>query len=168
VLVNKKNTERLRPEEQEIHAMLFAGSDELTVDDVHYTKFSKARSHLHASVYKQWDTKNVFNTHKLAVGMGGLLLNIVFGLYFWLTGMDPMVAIAFLVASPLICYEIKAMFTTTPNAVGNGCATWFIGGTLAFLAVGTMLAVSDYSEEDIHLPTVFFLSVMSLMYIVYA
>jgi len=167
-LVNRKNMEKLRPEEKDIHAALFDGKDELPVNDVYSSRFSKARSGLHSSVYRRWNTKDYLKLHHLAAGMGGLLLNAVFCLYFWLTGMDPAVALGFTAASPFIIYEIKTMFVNTPKGEVMRGATWFLGVSITILAIGFMMVFSDYDGDDIHWLSALFFSGMSLLYIIYA
>ena len=167
-LINKKNTERLLPEEQQIHTTLFAESDELKVKDDNYEKFQKAEISLLSSVRSQWKFSDFFNENRKIVGWGGLLLNVLFTVYM-LINLNGETAFALFVACPFVSLEmyyfsaaiiVGRSFGRKPNII--------IGCTAAFCFAGMMMAITDYDSEDMHALSWFFFTVPSLIYSLYA
>ena len=59
VLENKENTERLRPEEKQIHAKLFSnGEKEVSVNSKNHKKFSQAQTGLEKSLKSTWNLED--------------------------------------------------------------------------------------------------------------
>jgi uncharacterized membrane protein YgcG len=165
-LVNKMNTEQLRPEEQEIHATIFAGTDsnscetEVEVNSKNYAKFSTASDVLHKSLIGQWEPTDYFRKNRLWVVIGGLILNAVFALYLFITGGTDDVIWALMVASPLIAYELAIIMG------GWGIAIGLVG------AFATLVTLIFLRMEDLvwtcNWVSVVFVSALSLLYAYYS
>ena len=167
-LVNKMNTERLRPEELQMHATFFGGSkkiSEVKVDNINFKKFSKAETDLEKAMKKQWNLKDYFHVNKLHIGTGGLILNAIFALYIILTGATAAVGIAFSIACPFIVLEISSWLTAAISSPKTGCGLGVV--MTIFIVIIVMMAVGENVDQIIHWPSVVFFAAMSLAYFFY-
>jgi len=182
-LLNKMNTEGLRPEEQKIHATLFpvtktkeseiigqlnavAESNpepEVNLNGSNYLKVSNAYDVLEDAMKKQWNLKDYFRANRIYVGIGGLVLNAVFVLYVILTGWTGDVAYALLIAIPFIVLEIAFLFSAFKELT-FGRTHWQL---TALPSLFILMSTWARSGDTVHWPSFAFFAALSVIYIVY-
>jgi uncharacterized membrane protein len=85
-LENKKDTSRLRHEEEQIHKKLFAdGENKVIVSQKYRSKFSKAQTSLKESLETKWNFKDFFNLNGKYSALFFFLIICVTVLYMFLT-----------------------------------------------------------------------------------
>jgi uncharacterized membrane protein len=163
------NTERLRPEERQAHATIFANSETVEVSQTNRRKFSNADADLKTAMEKQWNIKDYFLENRGYVAIGGIILNVVFVLYMLLTGYSEGLALAFALASPFIAVELLFLFSVGLN-MHIGCKTFGTSLIVLFLLVGfavTMIFDDESGMEVDRLSAGYFVA-MSVLYIMFA
>jgi hypothetical protein len=168
VLVNKKNTERLLPDEQQVYYTLLAGANTLEVNDSNYNKFNKAGNNLEKSLKKQWDLKDYIQSNARITVIGGLLVDVVFLMYILSTGGSEEAILASLLALPFISaanlYLLFAKYRGSMGCALAGCLT-----VPVFITIGVLVIVfGENSGIPVHWPSVVFFAFLSLLYCRYA
>lgn len=167
-LVNKNNTERLRPEEKQMHETVFADKESVEVNQENHSKFLKAGNILKKSMESQWKFEDFYRENKRHIILGGLLLNLVFVLYMFLSGGGVNIAFALIVASPFIVSEIAFMFSGGLK-LKVGCQTFALSIIVtSLLIVFTLVGLlEEESKIEVHWISAVFFAAMSLLYMVY-
>ena len=173
-LVNTSQTEHLRPEEQELHATIFKGTDNVRLDNTYSENMYNAQKNLKESLAKQWNMRAFITTEGVGKGFGMLLL--FFAIFIAFMGME-VTCMPMLAASPFISIAFLCM---TPAPANGGIGHWLmmffvfviaeLGVALVIVIVFTIGVDAEMRDliNDFHAaPTVFF-AVTSLMYCVYA
>jgi hypothetical protein len=115
-LINKNDTSRLRPVEQQMHSTLFSGEKEIVeVIQENHKRFSQAEGRLKNFVTKQWNLNDYFVENRGQAKSGGVVFCIVLALYSLFTFSDGSVIMAFLFASPFITATALKVFTVSEN-----------------------------------------------------
>ena len=166
-LVNKLNTERLRPEQIKVHTTIFGDSQtEVNVDQTNYLKFFNADTELKKSMEHQWNLKDFFRENRGHSAIGGLILHLIFTSYLFLTSdtQGPFYALA--MASPFVISAF-VYWLSSGLAVKPGCTSLVAALSLGLLGMMSVL-VDDEMSAAIHWPSVLFFAGMSIFYIWYA
>jgi len=161
-LINKSNTERLRPEEKKIHTAIFDQSETVEVSRENNAKFYLVDTECKESIEKQWNIEDFFHENHVRIFLGGILLFTVFGLYLFLTGATDEILYALAVSIPFIgvafFYFLKRGFEIRPG--------WKTISVCIFIALIAMMMLTEDNTE-VHLPSMAFFTLMPLFYMWY-
>ena len=168
-LINTMNTERLSPEEKEAHAELFKKYDELDVDRENRYTLLKAGNRLTQPYHNYED---FYKDNFGVIGIGGILLNIVFAVYYHLTDRDIAYANALMLASPFIAMVFQTMVFCI-DIGKNPFMKWVSIGfgvvaTFAVLFFECIEVLEEGGSGEVHWLSVLFFAVPSLLFWLYA
>ena len=168
-LFNKMNTEKLLPEEREIHDAVFKGKETIEINKNNSKNFYNAGTILRKTMEKQWNLKDYFRENRGHIALGGFLLILIFALYVFVTGVSDEVVFALMLASPFVALVVAFLFSSGLDSE-IGCQSYIAGFFVSFLLIGYVWV--EVCEENIsagiHWLSAGFFVVMSLLYIVYS
>jgi uncharacterized membrane protein len=167
-LVNTNDTERLSPEEKQIHETLFKGEETVLVDRDNHKIFSRTNEYIKNALSKGWNINDFFRANKEYVIYGGIVLNWFFILYLCLMGSLNGVDSAFF--KMLFFIIVEYCFMLAPIYKHRNEA---LLSTLAFLPFFALMFVVPFVfdgeiSDKTHWPSAVFFAVMSISYIIYA
>ena len=161
LLFNRKDTTRLRPEEQEVHAALFAQADRLRLDNSFDSDMYQAGKKLETAMSRRWQLTDFYPDTVRRIREGGILLNVIFLLYQCIAGGS---GLAFLLAAPFVTLEWITMITAGPTDMTK---KEYIAISCIIALFWPMFPMSIGDDPGNWLSWLFFAG-LSLIYIMYA
>jgi len=179
-LINKMDTSQLFPEEKEVYDIIFPDNKlketEVKVGMTNNIKFSVAKMKHGSNISKEWGFNVLFRDNIGKILLGFLIVNVVSLLYIFLSSNTEDVAYSFAVSSLFVALQIYAIiyavFSTADyvDKTGNIVMSVLAACIFTFIYVGVVFEIAtDFKIDDlqIHLPSVLFFSLISLLYFIY-